>query len=106
LYEKFTKFYDAYDTGAIPKNNEMTPLWDEACKICLGKPEAKTKDDCCTTMVKAEQGELENCKAKCGEYPGDAKLLPLKKFEGDFNMLEDRIKFGLKRCCTTPKENK
>ncbi len=99
MVEKFKKFYDAYDSGTIPENNEMTPFWDEACKICLGKPEAKTKDDCCTAMVKAEQSGLEDCKTTCGEYPGNGKKLPIPNFEGDFKKLEDRIKYGLKRCC-------
>jgi len=106
MVEKFKTFNDAFDAGVIPEDNSMTPLWNEACKICLGKPGAESKDDCCTAMVKAEQTGLEDCKEKCGEFPGDGTKVPIPGFVGDFKILADRISFGLKKCCQNGGESK
>jgi hypothetical protein len=98
ILSKFKEFYKVYDGGAAKSDVKLTPHWDSACNRCIGNPSASSSKDCCSAMVTAEQSGIEDCKKTCGDYPGNPNL-PLPGWSGDFNKLDDRIKYGLKRCC-------
>jgi RHS repeat-associated protein len=105
IFKKFNEFYKVFDGGAPINSVTLTPHWEAACRICIGKPGAiASAKDCCSAMVVAEQNAIEDCKAaECGEFPGQVSRLPIPNFEGDFSKLDDRLKYGLKRCCEDPK---
>jgi hypothetical protein len=103
ILKKFNEFYKVYDGGAAKDDVNLTPHWEAACDKRIGKPGAVSAKDCCSAMVTAEQSGVEDCKEKCGYYPGDPTNLPIPGFDGDFSKLDDRIKYGLKRCCEDSK---
>ena len=103
ILTKFKEFYKVYDGGAPKGDVNLTPHWEAACKKCIGNPGATSAKDCCSAMVVAEQSAIEDCKGNCGAFPGDPTKVPIPNFDGDFSKLEDRIKYGLKRCCEDSK---
>jgi RHS repeat-associated protein len=102
------------------KDREVTDEWKDAAKIC--KDKGDDNQECCEAMVKAEQAALEKCKNVkfsatgnlIGEYLTEdwggpfevagrdlSGIAGVPAFEGDFNSLANRVKYGIKKCCPT-----
>ena len=74
--------------------------WGDWCKNCSINSDSL---DCCEQQVEAEQSELQNCMKSCGNWNyGDSfPIGMIPGFEGDFNVLKDRITFANRKCCNS-----